>query len=70
MLLDGLAQRYGLLPSEVMARADTLDVLVMDIAQSYRNYLEQQQARRSGQPPQAPDIPVNKLEDMIRKVRG
>lgn len=69
MLLDGLAQRYGLLPSEVLARADTLDVLVMDIAQSYRNWLEQQRASQPGAAPAAPQIPLNKLQEMVERHR-
>ena len=67
--MDGLAQRYGLLPSEVLARADTLDVLVMDIAQSYRNWLEQQRASQPGAAPATPQIPLNKLQEMVERHR-
>jgi hypothetical protein len=34
--LDSLAERYGLLPGEVLARASTFDLWVFDISTSYR----------------------------------
>ena len=36
--LDRLGNRYGLLPSEVMTRATTLDIMVLDVALSYEKY--------------------------------
>jgi hypothetical protein len=36
--LDNMGERYGLLPSEVLARASTLDLYVMDAALSYRDH--------------------------------
>ena len=33
-----MGERYGLLPSEVLARASTLDLYVMDAALSYRDH--------------------------------
>lgn len=70
LLLDSLATRYHLLPSEIMTRSDTLDILVMDAAVSWSKYMEdQQQAKRDGRPP-APQIPVNKLQDMMRAAKN
>lgn len=40
MLIDTMAERYGLLPSEVMQRASTFDIFVVDAALGYRRYLE------------------------------
>jgi hypothetical protein len=69
-MLDGVATRYHLLPSEVMARADTLDLLVMDVAQGWHNYQQKKvQARASGEPESVPDIPLNTLQQMIERVR-
>jgi hypothetical protein len=39
ILIDTMAERYGMLPSEVMQRANTFDVFVADTAIGYRNYL-------------------------------
>lgn len=69
-MLDSVATRYHVLPSEVMARADTLDLLVMDVAQGWHNYQERRaHARAQGQPEPVPDIPLNTLQQMIERVR-
>jgi hypothetical protein len=39
MLIDTMAERYGMLPSEVMSKANTFDIFVADTAIGYRNYL-------------------------------
>jgi hypothetical protein len=69
-MIDSVATRYHVLPSQVLARADTFDLWVLDIASSWQ---QQQQARAhaqaTGQPPPAPDIPVNTLQAMLERVR-
>ena len=42
MLIDTLSERYGILPSEVMTRANTFDVFIADTAIGYRNALQEQ----------------------------
>ena len=70
LLVDSLATRYYKLPSEIIRSSDTIDVLVMDAAVSWSRYMEdQQQAKRDGRPP-APQIPVNKLQEMMREAKG
>ncbi len=39
ILIDTMAERYGMLPSQVMAKANTFDIFVADTAIGYRNYL-------------------------------
>lgn len=39
ILIDTMAERYGMLPSEVMSKASTFDIFVADTAIGYRNYL-------------------------------
>lgn len=39
ILIDTMAERYGMLPSQVMAQANTFDIFVADTAIGYRNYL-------------------------------
>ena len=36
--LDNISSRYGLLPSEALSRASTLDITVLDIASRYDIY--------------------------------
>lgn len=70
-MIDAIATRYHLLPSEVIMRADTLDVAVMDMAQSWHNYkMECAQAEAQGKPKPAPKMSVNKLQAMMDAVKG
>jgi hypothetical protein len=70
-MLDSLATRYHLLPSQVLRQADSLDLMVYDVAVSYDRYQrEQAQRRESGLPPPNPAISVNTMQQMIDKVRG
>lgn len=39
-MVDAMAERYGMLPSEIIKKADTTDLLIFDSALTYRNYLE------------------------------
>ena len=41
MLIDTVAERYGLLPSEVMTKANTFDVFIADTAIGYRNLVQE-----------------------------
>tara|TARA_R110000803_G_scaffold135387_2_gene202395 strand:+ start:578 stop:796 length:219 start_codon:yes stop_codon:yes gene_type:complete len=36
--VDAMAERYGKLPSEVLRDASTVDLIVFDVAVSYRNH--------------------------------
>jgi hypothetical protein len=38
LTLDTLGERYGRLPSEVLAHGSTLDIYIMDAAMTYRDY--------------------------------
>lgn len=70
ILLDNLAHRYGLLPSEVLLRADTLDIMVADVVLSYEAWQrEQQDAKNSGRAPRPPDIPINTLQAMLERTK-
>ena len=41
MLIDTVAERYGLLPSEVITKATTVDVFIADTAIGYRNLIQE-----------------------------
>lgn len=64
MLVDAMAERYGLLPSEVLARANTLDAYIMDASISYQNYLERKSQN------QAQDYSQEELMSMMERTRG
>lgn len=70
-MLDAIASRYHLLPSQVLKEADTLDFTVMDVTLSYERYqTEREEAKSNGAAPPIPNIPVNTLQQMIERVRG
>jgi hypothetical protein len=64
LTLDTLGERYGLLPSEVLVRASTIDLYVMDAAISYHDY---KQKRSQGK--YAGGETEQELADMIRRAR-
>ena len=69
-MIDGVATRYHVLPSEVMSRADTFDLMVMDVAQSWHNHQQRlAESRARGEPDPVPEIPLNTLQQMIERVR-
>ena len=38
--IDALGKRYSLLPSEVMTKASTFDLVVLDAALGYQTYIQ------------------------------
>lgn len=38
--IDALGKRYSLLPSEVMSKASTFDLVVLDAALGYQSYIQ------------------------------
>lgn len=65
MLIDTMADRYKMLPSEVMNRASTFDIYVMDAALSYQNYQRKKQEGKL-----AEELSTDELQEMMRKARG
>jgi hypothetical protein len=68
-LLDSLASRYHLLPSEVLRRGDTLDILVLDTALQWHHMKEQEARAKAEGKPMPTKMPVNKLQEMLDSVR-
>ena len=66
--LDAMAKRYGYLPSDIMNRASTFDMVVMDAAISYENYLEQQ--HRGGGSVAPPNVPEEELLKILEKAKA
>jgi hypothetical protein len=63
--LDGLAQRYGVLPSYLLAHGDSLDVLVATTAIEYQEW--RQDKKSKGQKPV--NIPQEELLRRLQSVR-
>jgi hypothetical protein len=67
MLIDTLSERYGILPSEVMNRANTFDVFIADTAIGYRNAV--QERAMNGDKPAVPNYKQEDLVKMMERVR-
>lgn len=66
LTLDNLAHRYGVLPSEAMARATTFDIYVLDVSAKwlkYQNTNEEIGATKH-------NLTKNQLLDMMKSVKG
>lgn len=65
LMIDGLGKRYGMLPSEVLNRSNTLDLYVMDAALSFESY-HHKKAMNKGIDP-APNYSTDELINMLHK---
>ena len=66
-MLDAMAERYGILPSKLLQEADTFDLMVMDVALTYRQYKEN---KHSNAPNQQPVYDQDDLMKKLEKARG
>ena len=66
MLIDTLSERYGLLPSEVIGRANTFDVFIADTAIGYRNTLQD----RAMNPDKLPEYKQQDLVEILKNAKG
>lgn len=65
MQIDGIAKRYGRLPSEVLKDATTFDLYVLDAALTYEQY-HHKKAMNKGQDP-AEYFNSDQLQEMVTK---
>ena len=66
LTLDNLATRYGLLPSEVLGRATTLDLYVLDLSAKYQKY---QHEKSQGLNPPTRKPSQEELKAMLTRVK-
>jgi hypothetical protein len=66
LTLDNLAHRYGVLPSEAMARATTFDIYVLDVSAKWLKYQNSQE--EGGSPKHK--LSQQQLLDMMKSVKG
>lgn len=66
LTLDTIGERYGMLPSEVIARGTTLDLWVMDIALSYHDH----QRKKAEKKVDADMFEQDDLQAMLARARG
>ena len=65
LTLDSMADRYKMLPSQVLMHATTFDLYILDAARSFYNYHE-----RKAQGQVAEDYTVSELQAIMDNVKG
>ena len=50
LMIDSLGKRYGILPSELLGRANTFDLYIMDVAMSFENYHHKKSMNKGQEP--------------------
>ena len=65
--IDGIAKRYGMLPSKVIVEADTFDLYIMDAALTFEQY-HHKKAMNNGKDP-LPEYTENELLSMVQKIK-
>jgi len=60
MQIDTLGKRYGLLPSEVLRRADSFDLYIMDAALTFESYHHKKAVNKN----HVPDLTNEELQDI------
>jgi len=68
-MLDQMANRYGMLPSQVLEIATTQDLFVYDAYITYTNHEAEKRNRKSGGPPKAQSITSDNLQERLAKFR-
>lgn len=68
--MDFVCQRYGVLPSQLLEKGSSIDILIADVAQRYQNKRDQEQAEmaKTGQKP-VPKLSQEQMIDMINRVK-
>jgi hypothetical protein len=72
-MLHTLAETYGMLPSQVLDKADTLDLWVYDVAVTHRNkeYERRKLKINSNTPqPSSQNYDIVTLQEMMNRVPG
>ena len=47
-MIDAIARRYMVLPSQLLAQGDTFDLLVMDVGATYEQHIQSKHSKTPG----------------------
>jgi hypothetical protein len=67
--LDFVGKRYGVLPSELLGRGESIDVWIAHLGVEYENYLHQKVNGKNTLMPQEHNLSDEQLMDMWQKVK-
>jgi hypothetical protein len=68
LMIDSLGKRYGMLPSDILSRATTFDLYIMDASLTFENYHHKKAMNNDREP--IPDFTTNELQDILNKSRS
>ena len=68
LMIDSLGKRYGMLPSDILSRATTFDLYIMDASLTFENYHHKKAMNNDRDP--MPDFTTNELQDILNKSRS
>ena len=69
--VDWVSKRYGMLPSEFIARGNSLDIMIADLGVSYENHINKKaEAKSKGKVGPAPDLSQDEMQKMLSRVRN
>jgi hypothetical protein len=64
-MLDKMGQRYGMLPSDIIRKASTFDMVIMDISLAVERYQQERQ-----QPGFVPPVSTEELLKIKERANG
>ena len=67
LTVDAMAERYGKLPTEILRDASTVDLIIFDVALSYKNH--QQRKQQNGGKTEAQDISLEEMQKAWERVK-
>lgn len=70
VFIDFAATRYNVLPSEFIRRADTMDLVIMDLACSFQRYQQEKTEAKSKGVPFAPKLSIEQMQSMMERTRN
>jgi hypothetical protein len=68
LMLDSMAQRYSCLPSDILAKGDTLDLTIMTTAIHWHNERQKRQEQGLAMPSNH-GYSTEALQDMLKRAR-
>ena len=71
LTIDAIGKRYGMLPIEVMSRASTFDIFIMDVALTYEQHMHDKTMKQYNTPQTVETKPVTdeKVLDALKKFK-
>ena len=64
-----MSERYSILPTHILRDATTLDMVVFDVAMTFRSHQRQKAESKKDGKPEIPPVSQSELEEIMHKHR-